>query len=119
MSDVIKLSKEQLAKLKDFKVKNDQIVLQLGQVDVQRAILEGQRGVILEKLAELQEESKSTAEDLQKKYGDGNIHLETVEFTLVKKFFERFFNIYNKTILKIIYKNGRNINISRSISKRE
>ena len=84
MSDVIKLSKEQLAKLKDFKVKNDQIVLQLGQVDVQRAILEGQRGVILEKLAELQEESKSTAEDLQKKYGDGNINLETGEFTLVK-----------------------------------
>ena len=64
MSDVIKLSKEELAKLKDFKVKNDQIVLQLGQVDVQRAILEGQRGVIFENLAEWQEESKSTAEDL-------------------------------------------------------
>ena len=39
---------------------------------------------ILEKLADLQEESKSTAEDLQKKYGDGNINLETGEFTLVK-----------------------------------
>ena len=84
MSDIIKLSKEELDKLKEFKVKNDQIVLQLGQVDVQRAILEGQRGVILEKLAELQEESKSTAEKLQEKYGDGNINLETGEFTLVK-----------------------------------
>ena len=61
MSEVIKLSKEELDALQEFKVKNDQIVLQLGQVDVQKAILEGQRGVILESLAKLQEESKKTA----------------------------------------------------------
>ena len=47
MSEVIKLSKEELDTLQEFKTKNDQIVLQLGQVDVQKAILEGQRGVIL------------------------------------------------------------------------
>ena len=73
MSEVIKLSKEELDALQEFKVKNDQIVLQLGQVDVQKAILEGQRGVILESLAKLQEESKKTAKELQEKYGDGNI----------------------------------------------
>ncbi len=65
MSEVIKLSKEELDSLQEFKTKNDQIVLQLGQVDVQKAILEGQRGVILESLAKLQEESKKTAKELQ------------------------------------------------------
>ena len=66
MSEVIKLSKEELDALQEFKVKNDQIVLQLGQVDVQKAILEGQRGVILESLAKLQEESKKTAKEEDK-----------------------------------------------------
>ena len=84
MSEVIKLSKEELDALQEFKVKNDQIVLQLGQVDVQKAILEGQRGVILESLAKLQEESKKTAKELQEKYGDGNINLEKVTFAKIK-----------------------------------
>ena len=84
MSEVIKLLKEELDALQEFKVKNDQIVLQLGQVDVQKAILEGQRGVILESLAKLQEESKKTAKELQEKYGDGNINLEKGTFAKIK-----------------------------------
>ena len=72
MSEVIKLSKEELDALQEFKVKNDQIVLQLGQVDVQKAILEGQRGVILESLAKLQEESKKQLKNFKK-----NTEMET------------------------------------------
>ena len=44
--------------------------------------------------------SNKTAKELQDKYGEGNINLETGEFTLTKQFFERVSNIYNKTILK-------------------
>ena len=56
----------------------------MGSVDIQRAILEGQRNSILDKLADLQEKSNKTAKELQKKYGDGNINLETGEITLVE-----------------------------------
>ena len=41
MSDVIKLSKEELDTLKKYQQKNDLIVLRLGRTDVQKAILEG------------------------------------------------------------------------------
>jgi len=84
MSEIIKLSKEELEKLKGYQEKNKGITLNLGSVDIQRAILEGQRNSILDKLADLQEESNKTAKELQKKYGDGNINLETGEITLVK-----------------------------------
>ena len=52
----------------------------MGQVDIQKAFLEGQRSSILDGLADLQEKSNKTAKELQKKYGDGNIDLETGEF---------------------------------------
>lgn len=84
MKEVIKLSKKELDTLKQYQRKNDLIVLRLGRTDVQKAILEGQRGVILEDLSKLQEETKVTAKTLQEKYGDGNVNLETGEFTLVK-----------------------------------
>ena len=45
---------------------------------------EGQRSSILDGLADLQEKSNKTAKELQDKYGEGNINLETGEFTLTK-----------------------------------
>ena len=80
----IKLSNEELEILKDYQLKQNQITFNLGNVDIQKAILEGQRSQILENLANLQEKSNKTAKDLQEKYGDGNINLETGEFTLVE-----------------------------------
>ena len=100
MSEKIKLSKEELKTLKGYQQQQNQYTFDLGNVDLQKAILEGQRSSILENFANLQENSNKTAKELQEKYGDGNIDLETGEFTLVKQFFEGFFNIYNKTILK-------------------
>jgi len=80
----IKLSEEELIILKGYQKKQNQITFNLGNVDIQKAILEGQRSVILENLANLQEESNKTAKELQDKYGDGNINLETGEFTIVE-----------------------------------
>tara|TARA_Y100000389_G_C17414036_1_gene492626 strand:- start:1284 stop:1544 length:261 start_codon:yes stop_codon:yes gene_type:complete len=80
----IKLSEEELKTLKDYQKKQNQITFNLGNVDIQKAILEGQRSTILENLANLQEESNKTAKELQDKYGDGNINLETGEFTIVE-----------------------------------
>lgn len=81
MSKTIKLTQEELKQLTEVKEKRDQIVYNLGQVDIQRAILEGQRSSILENLAKLQEEETKVGKELQEKYGNGNIDIETGEFT--------------------------------------
>ena len=84
MSKAIKLSEKELKTLRSYQQNQNQITFNLGNVDIQKAILEGQRSVILENLANLQEESNKTAKDLQDKYGEGNIDLETGEFTLTE-----------------------------------
>mgnify|MGYP000855423557 FL=1 len=80
MSKKIKLSEEELKVLREYQKKQNAITFDLGQVDIQKAFLEGQRSSILDGLADLQEKSNKTAKELQKKYGDGNIDLETGEF---------------------------------------
>jgi hypothetical protein len=80
----IKLSEEELVVLKGYQQRQNQITFNLGNVDIQKAILEGQRSQILENLANLQEASNKTAKELQEKYGDGNIDLETGEFIVAE-----------------------------------
>jgi hypothetical protein len=80
----IKLSNKELEVLKGYQQKQNQITFNLGNVDIQKAILEGQRSQILENLANLQEASNKTAKELQEKYGDGNIDLETGEFIVAE-----------------------------------
>jgi len=84
MSKTIKLTEEELVILRDYQQKQNNITFNLGNVDIQKAILEGQRSVILENLANLQEESNKSAKELQDKYGDGNIDLETGKFTVIE-----------------------------------
>ena len=84
MSKTIKLTEEELTILRDYQQKQNNITFNLGNVDIQKAILEGQRSTILEDLANLQEKSNKTAKELQDKYGDGNIDLETGEFTTIE-----------------------------------
>ena len=80
MSEKIKLSEAKLKILRGYNKTQNDITFDLGQVDIQKAFLEGQRASILDGLADLQEKSNKTAKELQKKYGDGNIDLETGEF---------------------------------------
>ena len=84
MSKSIKLSKEELEILKGYQQQQNQITFELGQVDIQRAIIEGQRASILDGLGDLQEKSNKTAKELQDKYGEGSSDLKSGEFTLTK-----------------------------------
>ena len=77
----IKLSEEELEKLKKADGENRNITFSLGQVKVQQAILEGQNSQLLEELAKLQKDSNEVAKELQDKYGVGNIDLATGIFT--------------------------------------
>lgn len=82
--ETTKLSEKELQELKDIQVKNNQLVNALGQVEVQKAILENQKTELLSQFAELQENQSNVAKDLQEKYGIGNIDIETGEFTKVE-----------------------------------
>ena len=84
MSEVIKLSEETLSQLKSYQKSSNELVFALGQVDFQKAIVEGQRSEVLTQLADLQEEQDKIGKKLQKEYGEGNINLETGEFTKSK-----------------------------------
>lgn len=84
MSKKIKLTDKELEVLKEYQLTQNQVTFELGNLDIQKALLEGQRSAILEKLADLQEKSNKTARELQEKYGEGNINIDTGEFTTVK-----------------------------------
>jgi hypothetical protein len=76
-----KLSQEELQKLKDLQAQGNQIAVSLGEIEIQKAILEGNKNDLLKKLADLQESQNKLAKELQENYGEGNINLETGEFT--------------------------------------
>ena len=84
MSKKVKLTDKELEVLKEYQLTQNQITFELGNLDIQKALLEGQRSAILEKLADLQEKSNKTAKELQEKYGEGNINIDTGEFTTIK-----------------------------------
>lgn len=79
-----KLTTEELETLKKFQTQQNQITNSLGQIEIQKQILDNQKTDILGQLVKLQEEQNASAKELQEKYGDGNISLETGEFTSSK-----------------------------------
>jgi|TARA_B100000902_G_scaffold345786_1_gene352070 hypothetical protein len=74
-----KLSEKEVAKLKDFQIKNNEIVVTLGSIALRRDALERQEESELEKFQALQQEQNKFAQELQKTYGDGTIDLEKGE----------------------------------------
>ena len=82
MSEKIKLSEEELITLRGYQKSQNEFTFDLGNVDIQKAFLEGKRSSILDSFADLQEKSNKTAKELQEKYGEGNINLETGEFII-------------------------------------
>lgn len=79
-----KLSQEEIQQLKKFQIDSNQVIFELGQIDFQKALLEGQRSNTLENLAKLQEEQNQFGKELQNKYGEGNIDLDSGEFIKVE-----------------------------------
>jgi flagellar biosynthesis/type III secretory pathway chaperone len=69
-----KLSQEELQQLKDYQQKTNQIVVNLGQLEIQKSSL-------LKTLDQLQQERIELGKVLQENYGDGNINLESGEIT--------------------------------------
>ncbi len=70
----IKLSEKELQTLKELQTKGNQLIFTLGQIEAQKAS-------VFNQIQEVQLENDKIGKELQEKYGDGNINLETGEFT--------------------------------------
>jgi len=72
----IKLSESELQELKKLQDKGNELIFSLGQIEAQKTTLFSQ-------LQEIQGGRNKIGKELQDKYGDGNIDLESGEFTKV------------------------------------
>ena len=78
------LEKEELQTLKDFRVKEENIILSFGQLGHQRAQLDEQEDDLLDFKKKFNKERSDFATSLTTKYGDGTINIETGEITPTK-----------------------------------
>ena len=79
------LSEEELITIQNLKEKFTEITTFLGNLEMQILNLELEKDNIKEELKSLKVQEVSLAEELKNKYGDGNISLETGEFTPFEK----------------------------------
>jgi len=76
-----KLSEKELQPLKEYQEKTNIIVVSLGKLDLQINSLENTKKNLIKEYQELETSQQKTALELQDKYGEGNIDLESGEFT--------------------------------------
>lgn len=70
----IKLSEKELQQLKELQTEGNELVFSLGQIEAQKVSIYSSVKIVQEKQLKL-------GKELQEKYGDGNIDLESGEFT--------------------------------------
>jgi hypothetical protein len=83
MEETLVLTTEELSDLKSIQEQGNQIMTGFGQVEIAIQTLELQKESLIEALAELKQKETQYGKTLQDKYGNGNINIETGEFTKV------------------------------------
>ena len=79
-----KLSDQELQKLKDYQVKINEIVGGMGVVELRIFDLEEQKDKFLEEYSKIKEDQNKFGQELQEKYGEGNIDLESGKINATK-----------------------------------
>jgi len=77
------LEKKELDQIKEFQQTELNLVDQLGSIEYQLQTLQLQKDDLKQGIITLQEQSQKFGKELQQKYGDGNINIETGEFTKI------------------------------------
>jgi hypothetical protein len=77
------LKKEELNTIKEIQQTELNLVDQLGSIEYQLQTLQLQKDNLKQDIIALQIKSQEFGESLQQKYGDGNINIETGEFTKI------------------------------------
>ena len=81
---VTTLTPEELKTLQEYQFENNEIVAGLGTIELTIDNLNTQKTELLEKFKKLQTQQNQSAKELQAKYGDGNINLETGEISAME-----------------------------------
>ena len=76
-----KITEQEIEKVKGLRVKFDQLVNTIGQVEVQLYNLQEQKKELQVSLLNIQQEEVSLAKELEEKYGKGTVSLDTGEFS--------------------------------------
>jgi len=77
------LEKKELDTIKEIQQTELNLVNQLGNLEYQIQTLQLQKNDLNTEIVKLQSKSQKFGDDLQQKYGDGNINIETGEFTKI------------------------------------
>ena len=74
------LTQEEIDKIKKLKEQFEDLTITAGNVEIQIMNLQLQKDQIKSNLQQLQQQEKVIAQELEEKYGDGTISLESGEF---------------------------------------
>ena len=74
------LSKEEIDKLSSLQKQQDNFVIQLGQIEYQKNLLEQQKLKIKQQIESFENSQIQLAKQLEEKYGIGTVNLESGEF---------------------------------------
>ena len=77
------ITEEEKAKLAEFRQREEQIIIGLGQIEYQIQTLELDKDLITESLSQLRKDQATLGQQMTKKYGDGNVNIDTGEFSKV------------------------------------
>ena len=78
------LTTDELQSLKNFQTKKNQIITDFGIIEFQIQELKSQKEMLVKALANLKIEENKVSQELQDKYGEGNIDLSSGEFIALK-----------------------------------
>jgi len=77
------LTQEELNALREIDNKQSNLIIQLGQIEYQIALLENQKVNLKNSILQVEKENTDLGKILTEKYGNGNINLETGEITTI------------------------------------
>jgi hypothetical protein len=81
MSEVKKLTTEELSSIKEIKQNYADLSFALGEIELQKSSLNKEKSRLLGLQDQLIEKEKTLAKQLQDKYGQGSINVETGEIS--------------------------------------
>lgn len=79
----IVLTQEEINDLKSIQEQNSQLIVSFGQIEIAIQNLDTQKSELKKQFYALKSKENELAQALQAKYGNGNINIETGEFTKV------------------------------------
>lgn len=74
------LSKEEITQLSSLQQQQDTFIIQLGQIEYQKNMLDQQKHKINQQIESFEQSQIKLAKELEEKYGKGTVNLESGEF---------------------------------------